>query len=110
VFVVGDAAGYIEPFTGEGMAWAMCGGLALVPIAVEAARKGWSEALAAEWTARHRERVGKRQLACHAVAAMLRQPALLRGAMHILAAWPGLVGPIMRRLNEPIPQVERVPQ
>lgn len=31
-FAVGDAAGYVEPFTGEGIAWAMNGALELAPI------------------------------------------------------------------------------
>ncbi len=29
VFRVGDAAGYVEPFTGEGLAWALAGGMEL---------------------------------------------------------------------------------
>ena len=31
LFAVGDAAGYVEPFTGEGMSWAIRSGLAVVP-------------------------------------------------------------------------------
>ncbi len=34
-FVTGDAAGYIEPFTGEGMAWALANGQAVVPLVLE---------------------------------------------------------------------------
>ena len=33
VFVLGDAAGYVEPFTGEGMAWALAAGVAVAPLA-----------------------------------------------------------------------------
>ena len=36
LFVVGDAAGYVEPFTGEGMAWAVMSAAALAPIAARA--------------------------------------------------------------------------
>ena len=36
LFVVGDAAGYLEPFTGEGISWAMQQALLLVPIVREA--------------------------------------------------------------------------
>ena len=32
LFLVGDAAGYVEPFTGEGMAWAVMSAAALAPI------------------------------------------------------------------------------
>ena len=45
LFVVGDAAGYIEPFTGEGMAWAMMSAAALAPIVDEAVRS-WDDGLA----------------------------------------------------------------
>ena len=36
LFVLGDAAGYLEPFTGEGMSWAMQQALLLAPIVAEA--------------------------------------------------------------------------
>lgn len=36
VFVLGDAAGYVEPFTGEGMAWALASGAAVAPLAARA--------------------------------------------------------------------------
>ena len=31
LFILGDAAGYIEPFTGEGIAWALASAAAIVP-------------------------------------------------------------------------------
>src|SRR5262249_18476519 len=46
LFVVGDSAGYVEPFTGEGIAWALDAGVALTSLAVEAARE-WTPRLAA---------------------------------------------------------------
>lgn len=39
VFIIGDAASYIEPFTGEGMAWAFCSAQLVIPW-VEASLKG----------------------------------------------------------------------
>src|SRR5262249_60608960 len=48
LFVVGDSAGYVEPFTGEGMAWALEAAAALAPIAVESV-EGWTERHAARW-------------------------------------------------------------
>jgi flavin-dependent dehydrogenase len=50
LFVLGDAAGYVEPFTGEGMAWALASALALAPLAVRAARRR-QPTLADAWTA-----------------------------------------------------------
>ena len=36
VLLLGDAAGYVEPFTGEGMGWALMGALAVVPLVLQA--------------------------------------------------------------------------
>ncbi len=44
LLVLGDAAGYVEPFTGEGIGWALTAGRAIVPLI--AAVKGWSPTLA----------------------------------------------------------------
>ena len=38
VFLLGDAAGYVEPFTGEGMAWALTSGIAVAPLALRTTR------------------------------------------------------------------------
>ena len=35
-FLIGDATGYVEPFTGEGMAWALASGHAVAPLVVRA--------------------------------------------------------------------------
>jgi flavin-dependent dehydrogenase len=35
VLLLGDAAGYVEPFTGEGMGWALVGALAVVPLVLQ---------------------------------------------------------------------------
>jgi menaquinone-9 beta-reductase len=56
-FAVGDAAGYVEPFTGEGMAWAMHGALALAPI-VDRAIAGWKPDSCAERSAKSFARRG----------------------------------------------------
>src|SRR5262249_32848771 len=50
-FVVGDAAGYIEPFTGEGMAWALASAVALAPLVVRAAEH-WRPEMIGHWRRR----------------------------------------------------------
>ncbi len=45
LFVIGDAASYGEPFTGEGIAWAVGSALLAVPIALSAVDQ-WSDKLA----------------------------------------------------------------
>ncbi len=51
-FVLGDAAGYIEPFTGEGMAWAMVSGQAIAPL-VWRAIQCWEPSLSRTWVLLH---------------------------------------------------------
>jgi flavin-dependent dehydrogenase len=98
LFVVGDAAGYVEPFTGEGIAWALAGAVAVAPLAARAARC-WQPGLAAEWEKVYRRTVARRQTLCRLVAKGLRHPHFVRGLIHLLAWLPGLAGPVLRHLN-----------
>ncbi len=100
VFAIGDAAGYVEPFTGEGMAWALSAGQAVVPHA-EAGIEAWTPATLASWTSEYRRCVGQRQWICKGLAAMLRRPMLTRYAVHLLAWQPGLARPILNRISAP---------
>ena len=69
VALVGDAAGYAEPYTGEGMGWAIEGAMLLG----ECFRDGWTAAAAAEYQRQWRATVGRAQ------AHTLRVGMLLRG-------------------------------
>lgn len=100
LFVVGDAAGYVEPFTGEGMAWAIAGGIAVAAAAASAV-DGWDVAQEETWHALHRRRIRRRQLGCRLVAATLRRPRLTRGVVRALAAYPSLAQPLVRRITRP---------
>ncbi len=48
LFIVGDALRYVEPFTGEGMAWALQGAERLAPLVLRALA-GWSPEFISEW-------------------------------------------------------------
>jgi flavin-dependent dehydrogenase len=99
VFRIGDAAGYIEPFTGEGMAWALAAAVAVVPLA-ERAAVAWQPSLEREWEQTYRRVVGRRQWTCHAAAAVLRRPWLTRACVGVLSCWPRLAGPVIYHLND----------
>ena len=77
LFLIGDAAGYIEPFTGEGMAWALAAGQAVAPLAARAVQQ-WQPQYAPQWEARSRRLLGRRQAVCRVVAAVLRWPRMTR--------------------------------
>jgi flavin-dependent dehydrogenase len=96
-FAVGDAAGYVEPFTGEGMAWAVASAAAVAPVAA----RPWSESSAREWEATHARLIRSRQGVCRAVARVLRSPRLSRLAVRVLAVAPVLSRPVVGALNRP---------
>jgi flavin-dependent dehydrogenase len=98
VFRIGDAAGYVEPFTGEGMAWALAAAVAVAPLAERAAVE-WQPSLERQWEHTYRRIVRRRQWTCRAAAAVLRRPWLTRACVAALAHWPGLAGPIVYHLN-----------
>jgi flavin-dependent dehydrogenase len=98
VLVLGDAAGYVEPFTGEGIAWALASALAIAPVALQGVAC-WNASVGAEWERIHRRAVSGRQATCRVVARALRHPMLARTAIHILSRMPSLAAPVVRRLN-----------
>lgn len=94
-FAVGDAAGYVEPFTGEGMAWAMNGAIALAPIVQRCVTQVHSCA-AKEWTAVYRQKIGRKQWPCRILAQLLRRPMLSSGLISGLQYFPGLARPVLQ--------------
>jgi flavin-dependent dehydrogenase len=100
LLVVGDAAGYIEPFTGEGMAWALAGAAAVAPFAVLAAAD-WSESIARAWEDEHARIIGGRRNACRWVSRLLRRPWWCSAAVAALRVAPWLATPLVRAINRP---------
>jgi flavin-dependent dehydrogenase len=96
-FAVGDAAGYVEPFTGEGMAWAVASAVAVAPIAA----RPWFPGLIREWEATYARLVRSRQTVCRAAAWVLRSPRLSRLAVRLLSVAPILSRPVVAALNRP---------
>ena len=106
LFSVGDAAGYVEPFTGEGMCWALAGARALAPIAARAAR-GWHAGFLSEWRDTYSRTVGRSQRLCSATAWTLRYPVLSRMAVGILGRYPGMAAPLVGRAASAPPSLRR---
>ena len=97
-FVLGDAAGFVEPFTGEGLAWALTAARAVRPFALSAIER-WDDALAAGWRAEWSAVVARRQRMCRGLSALLRRPLAVRAAVAALALRPQLGAPILQRLD-----------
>ncbi len=100
MFVLGDAAGYVEPITGEGIAWALASARAIAPLALQAIER-WHPRQGLAWSDTHRRLVLHRQLVCRASAIVLRKPWLTRLAFEVLSRAPGAAGLILQQLNAP---------
>jgi flavin-dependent dehydrogenase len=98
VLLLGDAAGYVEPFTGEGMGWALVGALAVVPLVLQAHRE-WNRGIEREWARRHARLIGSRQRFCHGLAFALRRPGLSRALLSAAGRWPALTAPLLQHLD-----------
>ncbi len=99
---LGDAAGYVEPFTGEGMAWALAGARAAAQWAVsvlaeeDRARGRWPAHAETHWRQLHRRTLARRQRACARVAALVRRPRWLALGLCAMTAWPALGAGLLR--------------
>lgn len=74
IFLIGDAAGYTEPFTGEGIGWALSSALQLAPILRDAAFAK-PEKIAgayAKWEAAHSRLLASRHSTSLKIANLLR--------------------------------------
>lgn len=98
IFVIGDAAGYVEPFTGEGIAWALASALASADV-VERWLAGREDAGA--WERRHRALLAGRHRICLAVGWALRRPRLVGMVVRAMALAPPLVLPLVRAVDRP---------
>jgi flavin-dependent dehydrogenase len=98
LFVVGDATGYDEPFTGDGMARAMVSGEAIVPLVAAGIRR-WDPALPRIWGSLHRRVVSRRQLLCRGIAALLNHPKLARPAFGMIMRVPEVAQVLIRLVN-----------
>ena len=99
-FVIGDAAGYVEPFTGEGMAWALATGRAVIPLVLESLDAG-TRLTGPAWERAQHNLIGSRMRLCRLVSQSLRSPLLVQLAVQLLSWMPSLARPVVRSLNNP---------
>lgn len=85
ILVAGDAASYTEPFTGEGMSWALRGGIAAGDLVSNLIHRRTAQG---QWAKRYREMFGV-QLRVSAVAAMcLRSPVIISAVLGVASGSP----------------------
>ena len=100
--LLGDATGYVEPFTGEGMAWALAAGAAVAPF-VEEAQGEWSADLERRWQRRLVDLTISRQRVCSVLSTLLRQPLTTNALFNLGCQWPAIPQRVIRSLNQVSP-------
>jgi menaquinone-9 beta-reductase len=108
LLVLGDAAGYVEPFTGEGMTWGMLSAVLAAPLVQNwLSREGAGndegvvpsrgfESLSRAWRTIHRAQIAHRQRDCRILACLLRRSMAVDVAMKLMSVAPRIARPIIR--------------
>jgi len=98
VFVIGDASGYVEPFTGEGIAWAMAAARAVVPFVREGLGT-WTDGLERRWLDTVAAVVRRDQRWCRVVSTVLRSSWATHALVRVLGPFPGLARPLVAHMT-----------
>ncbi len=100
VALVGDAAGYVEPFTGEGMAWALESADLLAQVCAAATPGAWNAATAARYENLWRRRIAGRQRICKSLSFAIARPA----ALSVLVRIANIASPLPNALSRRVAQ------
>ena len=100
--LLGDATGYVEPFTGEGMAWALAAGAAVGPF-VQEAQGEWTTELEQRWQRRLQSLTMNRQRVCSLLSTLLRHPLATHALFRLGSQWPAIPQRIISSLNQVSP-------
>lgn len=99
IFLLGDSTGYIEPFTGEGMAWAASAARTVMPLVKTAIDETWSRNLELRWEMAFKTIVSGEQKVCRLLSAALRKPWLLTPVLAACRVFPSLTQHLVGRIN-----------
>ncbi len=100
LLLLGDAAGYVEPFTGEGMGWALTSSLAALPLVLRG-MEHWDGAIETEWRRLHHRWVTQKQRSCRVLAVVLRHPRISWGLHRLAGSFPSVAGSMIGLLQRP---------
>ncbi|MEN9554665.1 MAG: hypothetical protein RLZZ232_951 [Planctomycetota bacterium] len=108
LLLLGDTTGYVEPFTGEGMAWAITAATIAVPLAMRTLSLGWSRDAEHEYSRRIQRCVMREQGVCRALSSILSHPLLLRLTFAGASLLPAVTRTLIRRVNRLPRQLEPI--
>ncbi len=106
LFYIGDAAGYVEPFTGEGISWALASAVCVVPHLLSCLENAYEPGA---FTHDLQSLLAPRHRRCRIVSAVLRSPAATLFAASCAARLPGLAAAVSHRFGAPWPSAKREP-
>ena len=95
IFVLGDSCGYAEPFTGEGIAWALTSGAGVIELALKGLTQ-WSPSLIQDWQFKHTKLIKSRQDRSIAIAHGLRNNTIRHLAMPIISSFPLVASSVIK--------------
>jgi menaquinone-9 beta-reductase len=98
VFLVGDAAGYTEPFTGQGIAWAFRCALLIAPV-IEQALNGTISDPEQHWSKIYENKIRKHQRASSLIAMLLRYESAFSVGVLALSLFPNTLKLLPEYLN-----------
>lgn len=90
--LVGDAAGTVDPFSGEGMSHALLGAELVAPFALAAAREGALDRVSARrWQSAWTRAFGRTTRRARALGTLFERPRVARVALGVVAAGPSVL-------------------
>lgn len=96
LLMIGDSACYREPFTGEGMGWAMESAVGVAPFALRAIAE-WNPDIGNAWSRTHRRLI--RDGLIRSFAFVLRRPWLARRLVALAGSYPALAQPMAHHFH-----------
>jgi flavin-dependent dehydrogenase len=106
LLLLGDAAGYIEPFTGEGIAWALLSAELAAPLIADVCHAGWQRRHMQTWNQIFREQILSQRWICRSLSSALQTPWLLRPMLTACNLFPSIARHLVNRMNSvaPVPR------
>jgi flavin-dependent dehydrogenase len=99
LLLAGDSAGFIDPMTGDGLRFAVRGGVLAADAALDALAGGWDGVHARLRVARRRE-FGAKWRFNRTLRATVASPAAVRAGAEAARVWPGLLHRIIRTAGD----------
>ncbi|MGB7346333.1 MAG: NAD(P)/FAD-dependent oxidoreductase [Pirellulaceae bacterium] len=108
VIAIGDTAGYVEPFTGEGMTWAMQSGIAAANLIAaigdhsqtgDHSQLGDLSTLGDQWQSESSRLLGQQKLICKIVTNACRSGLMRSSIAKALGTFPSLASPLLKSLS-----------